>query len=95
MVDYVQDVTWKRLSANHIQFNCTLACRSAIKYCVVELNTTKNMSVVEDFNSWTIVDFFIPDAHQSFAYTVFAQGSSEIILGQRVTGNIPPVSAVY
>ena len=99
VVNYVHDVKWTRISANHIQFNCTLACRSAIKYCVVELNTTKNMSVVinkEALSSWAIVDFFIPDTHQSFTYTAFAEDSSENVLGQRINGNVPSVvSVVY
>ena len=93
-MNYVHDVKWTRISANHIQFNCTLACRSAIKHCVVELNATKNISVdinKEDFSSWAIVDFFLLDAHQTFTYTIFAQGRSENVLGQRMNGNIPPV----
>ena len=49
----------------------------------------------EDFSSWAIVDFFIPDTHQSFTYTAFAQGSLEI-LGEHMYGNIPSVvSTVY
>ena len=48
----------------------------------------------EDFSSWAIVDFFLPDTHLPFTYTVFAQGRSENILGQRVNGSIPPVSTV-
>ena len=94
VVNYIHDVKWTRISANHIQFNCTLACRSAIKRCVVELNTTKNMSVVinkEALSSWAIVDFFILDTHQSFTYTAFAEDSSENVLGQRINGNVPSV----
>lgn len=50
----------------------------------------------EDFSSWAIVDFFIPDADQPFTYTAYAQGSSDSVLGQRMNGNIPSaVSTVY
>ena len=98
VVNYVHDVKWIRISTNHIQFNCTLACRSPITHCVVELNTTKNISSEmnkEDFSSWAIVDFFLLDTHRPFTYTVFAQGRSENVLGQRVNGSIPLVSTVY
>ena len=93
-MNYVHDVKWTRISTSHIQFNCTLACRSAINYCSVELNATKNSSLdinKRDFNSWAIVDFFLLDAHQAFTYTVYAEGASNKVLGQRIIGSIPPI----
>ena len=93
-MNYVHDVNWTRISTSHIQFNCTLACRSAINYCSVELNDTKNSSLDingGDFNSWAIVDFFLLDAHQAFTYAVYAEGSLNKTLGQRINGSIPPI----
>ena len=93
-MNYVHDVKWTRISTSHIQFNCTLACRAAINYCTVELNATQNTSSdisKRDFNSWAIVDFFLLDAYQAFTYTVYAQGSSDKVLGQRINGSIPPI----
>ena len=95
-MNYVHDVKWTRISTSHIQFNCTLACRSAVtvNYCSVELNATKNSSLAinkSDFNSWAIVDFFLPDAYQAFTYAVYAEGSSNKILGQRINGIISPI----
>ena len=94
MVNYVHDVKWTRISTSHIQFNCTLACRSAINYCTVELNATISTSSdihKRDFDSWAIVDFFLLDAHQAFTYTVYAQGHSDEVVGQPINGNIPPI----
>ena len=96
-VNYVQHIEWRRISADHIQFNCTLACRSAIGACVVELNKTMytNRSLIvskENFSSWAIVDFFSLDAYQPFTYMVSADDNAGRILGMHVHGNIPPVS---
>ena len=83
------------MSANHIRFNCTLACRSAINSCVVELNRTVNTSssiIKEDFYSWGQVDFYSLDADQAFSFSVYAQDSRSNILGEHINGSIPPVS---
>ena len=93
-VNYIQNVQWTRLSANHIQFNCTLACRTAISNCVVELNGTMNKSSItkEAYISWAVVDFYSLDAEQAFPFTVYAQDSSNNTLGEPINGNIPLVS---
>lgn len=83
------------MSANHIQFNCTLACRSAISSCVVELNGTVNTSSrveKEGFGSWAVVDFYSLDADQAFPFMVYAQDNAKNTLGEPMNGNIPPVS---
>lgn len=91
VVNYINDVKWTRLSKNHIQFNCTLACRSAVNGCVVEINGTMNRStdiVKSWFNSWAIVDFYSLDDDQAFPYAVYAQDNERNILGERIHGNI-------
>lgn len=94
VVNYVHDVKWRRISASHIQFNCTLACRSFIRACVVQLNGTTNTSsgiTKNNFSSWAIVDFYSVNANKTFTYTAFARGNNNI-LGLIVNGSIPPVS---
>lgn len=95
VVNYIHSVTWTRMSANHIRFNCTLACRSAVSICVVELNRTVNTSssiVKGHFYSWGQVDFYSLDADQAFSFSVYAQDMRRNILGEHINGSIPPVS---
>ena len=95
VVNYLHNVKWTRLSANHIQFNCTLACRSNIRSCVVELNETKNRSLnvtKTDFSTWAVVDFYSLDADQAFPFTVYAQDGGNNTVGEPINGIIPPVS---
>ena len=83
------------MSANHIRFNCSLACRSAVNGCVVELNRTVNRSssiMKGDFYTWGQVDFYSLDADQAFSFSVYAQDRLKNILGKRINGSIPPVS---
>lgn len=97
-VNYVQDVKWRRISANQIQFNCTLACRSSIGACVVQLNGTtyRTLNITKElFTTWAIVNTFAADAYQPFTYSVFAEDSSRNVLGKRVHGKIPPVSTKF
>ena len=95
VVNYISSVTWTRMSANHIRFNCSLACRSAVSSCVVELNRTVNTSssiMKGDFYTWGQVDFYSLDADQAFSFSVYAQDSRRNILGEHINGSIPPVS---
>ena len=94
-MNYIYSVRWTRLSANHIQFDCTLACRSIASNCVVELNGTVNTSssiTKEDFSSWAVVDFYSLDADQAFLFTAYTQDILKNILGEHINGSIPPVS---
>ena len=95
VVNYIYSVTWTRMSANHIRFNCSLACRSAVSSCVVELNRTVNTSssiMKGDFYTWGLVDFYSLDADQAFSFSVYAQDSKKNILGEHINGSISPVS---
>ena len=100
MVNYLHGVKWRRISKNHIQFTCTLACRSATQNCVVHLNDTTNsysatnMSTVtkKNFSTSAKVDFFVTDANQAFTYMAFADNNAKKVLGRPVYGIIPSVS---
>jgi len=96
VVNYVHSVTWKRISANRVQFNCTLACRTSIQACEVRLNNkTSNISkdlVKLEFSTWATVDFYFLDPHEHYAYEAFAKTNS--VNGLMVQGVLPPLGKV-
>ena len=96
VVNYIHSVTWKRISANRVQFNCTLACRTSIQACEVRLNNkTSNISkdlVKLEFSTWATVDFYFLDPHENYAYEAFAKTNS--VNGLMVQGVLPPLGKV-
>ena len=93
VVNYVYSVTWKRISTNHVEFNCTLACRTSIQACEVHLNNkTSNVStnlVKLEFSTWATVNFYSLDPRQNYVYEVFARTNN--VNGLMVQGVLPPL----
>ena len=92
-MNYIYSVTWKRISPNHVEFNCTLACRTSIQACEVHLNNkTSNVStnlVKLEFSTWATVNFYCLDPQQNYVYEVFARTIN--VNGLTVHGVLPPL----